>query len=260
MFFSVPIRSRLRLLPSLCGSSGEICVSMLIYSTRSFLLCLSVTPLLAGWLVGCRLSPLHPGTRLLYVVLNKIWYSVGEPVSTTAHPLGTTLTIRSIGSSSVLHPKPILGCGSCFFATTTTFRAIVLPTTLRPGWLYFLVTTPSLATHSPPAHPSTLLTFVPPAYHHRVANVISLRTTHLPIYRPTPASKSQIPTYTRRTITPTVIPRNYLLFACHATNATAQLIQCGRWAQYWKFGGREQAKGIAAKVSRRGLYFGFGFG
>jgi hypothetical protein len=50
---------------------------------------------------------------------------------------------------------------------------------------------------------------------------------------------------------PTVIPRNYLLFACHATNATAQLIQCGRWAQYWKFGGREQAKGIAAKVSRR---------
>ena len=48
----------------------------------------------------------------------------------------------------------------------------------------------------------------------------------------------------------TVIPRNYLLFACHATNATAQLVQCGRWAQYWKFGGREQAKGIAAKVSR----------
>ncbi|KAH8090301.1 hypothetical protein HD553DRAFT_302074 [Filobasidium floriforme] len=45
-----------------------------------------------------------------------------------------------------------------------------------------------------------------------------------------------------------VIPRNYLLFACHATNATAQLIQCGRWAQYWKFGGREQAKGIAAKA------------
>lgn len=59
---------------------------------------------------------------------------------------------------------------------------------------------------------------------------------------------------------PTVIPRNYLLFACHATNATAQLIQCGRWAQYWKFGGREQAKGIAAKVSRRGLSFGLGLG
>jgi hypothetical protein len=45
-----------------------------------------------------------------------------------------------------------------------------------------------------------------------------------------------------------VLPRNYLLFACHATNATAQLIQCGRWTQYWKFGGREQAKGIQAKV------------
>jgi hypothetical protein len=48
---------------------------------------------------------------------------------------------------------------------------------------------------------------------------------------------------------PTVIPRNYLLFACHATNATAQLVQCGRWAQYWKFGGREAQKGIQAKVS-----------
>ena len=47
----------------------------------------------------------------------------------------------------------------------------------------------------------------------------------------------------------TVLPRNYLLFACHATNATAQLIQCGRWTQYWKFGGREQAKGLTATVS-----------
>jgi hypothetical protein len=37
-----------------------------------------------------------------------------------------------------------------------------------------------------------------------------------------------------------VQPRNYLLFACHATNATAQVAQTGRWLQYWKFGGREQ--------------------
>lgn len=37
-----------------------------------------------------------------------------------------------------------------------------------------------------------------------------------------------------------VQPRNYLLFACHATNSAAQLIQCGRWVNYWKMGGREK--------------------
>ncbi|KAL7411307.1 hypothetical protein BDY24DRAFT_135363 [Mrakia frigida] len=34
-----------------------------------------------------------------------------------------------------------------------------------------------------------------------------------------------------------VRPRNYLLFACHATNATAQLIQTGRFVNYWYRGG-----------------------
>jgi hypothetical protein len=37
-----------------------------------------------------------------------------------------------------------------------------------------------------------------------------------------------------------VQPRNYLLFACHATNAAAQLAQSARWVNYWKFGGREK--------------------
>ena len=37
-----------------------------------------------------------------------------------------------------------------------------------------------------------------------------------------------------------VQPRNYLLFACHATNASAQVVQVGRWVNYWKFGGREK--------------------
>ena len=37
-----------------------------------------------------------------------------------------------------------------------------------------------------------------------------------------------------------VQPRNYLLFACHATNATAQLVQEGRFINYWYFGGREK--------------------
>ncbi|KAH8100698.1 UPF0041-domain-containing protein [Cristinia sonorae] len=37
-----------------------------------------------------------------------------------------------------------------------------------------------------------------------------------------------------------VIPRNYLLFACHGTNVTAQLIQESRFINYWYMGGREK--------------------
>ncbi|KAG5647972.1 hypothetical protein DXG03_007006 [Asterophora parasitica] len=37
-----------------------------------------------------------------------------------------------------------------------------------------------------------------------------------------------------------VQPRNYLLFACHATNATAQSIQEARFVNYWYNGGREK--------------------
>lgn len=37
-----------------------------------------------------------------------------------------------------------------------------------------------------------------------------------------------------------VQPRNYLLFACHATNATAQTVQSARWYKYWHMGGREE--------------------
>ncbi|PIL31926.1 hypothetical protein GSI_06630 [Ganoderma sinense ZZ0214-1] len=36
-----------------------------------------------------------------------------------------------------------------------------------------------------------------------------------------------------------VQPRNYLLFACHATNATAQLVQGARFVNYWYMGGKE---------------------
>ncbi|KZT40075.1 UPF0041-domain-containing protein [Sistotremastrum suecicum HHB10207 ss-3] len=45
-----------------------------------------------------------------------------------------------------------------------------------------------------------------------------------------------------------VQPRNYLLFACHTTNATAQLVQDGRFLNYWHFGGREKKLGATAKV------------
>ena len=38
-----------------------------------------------------------------------------------------------------------------------------------------------------------------------------------------------------------VQPRNYLLFACHATNATAQMIQGGRFVNYWYMGGKDKA-------------------
>ncbi|KAI9444789.1 hypothetical protein H4582DRAFT_846214 [Lactarius indigo] len=37
-----------------------------------------------------------------------------------------------------------------------------------------------------------------------------------------------------------VDPRNYLLFACHATNTTAQLTQGYRFVNYWYRGGKEK--------------------
>lgn len=41
-----------------------------------------------------------------------------------------------------------------------------------------------------------------------------------------------------------VQPRNYLLFACHFTNATAQSVQDARFTNYWYFGGREKKLGL----------------
>ncbi|CAE6474760.1 unnamed protein product [Rhizoctonia solani] len=49
-----------------------------------------------------------------------------------------------------------------------------------------------------------------------------------------------------------VQPRNYLLFACHATNATAQTVQLARFVNYWNLGGREKKlgqSGVAIKDS-----------
>jgi len=37
-----------------------------------------------------------------------------------------------------------------------------------------------------------------------------------------------------------VDPRNYLLFACHVTNATAQLTQGYRFVNYWNLGGKDK--------------------
>lgn len=45
-----------------------------------------------------------------------------------------------------------------------------------------------------------------------------------------------------------VQPRNYLLFACHATNATAQSIQDARFVNYWYNGGREKKLAEEAAV------------
>ncbi|KAL0951215.1 hypothetical protein HGRIS_007938 [Hohenbuehelia grisea] len=45
-----------------------------------------------------------------------------------------------------------------------------------------------------------------------------------------------------------VQPRNYLLFACHATNATAQSIQDVRFVNYWYNGGREKKLGITGEL------------
>ncbi len=47
-----------------------------------------------------------------------------------------------------------------------------------------------------------------------------------------------------------VQPRNYLLFACHATNATAQAVQLYRFGNYHYLGGKQiaQVKDAAHKV------------
>ncbi|EJT98050.1 UPF0041-domain-containing protein [Dacryopinax primogenitus] len=47
-----------------------------------------------------------------------------------------------------------------------------------------------------------------------------------------------------------VQPRNYLLFACHATNTTAQLVQGARFVNYWYMGGREKKLGPAGVAAQ----------
>ena len=41
-----------------------------------------------------------------------------------------------------------------------------------------------------------------------------------------------------------VKPRNYLLFACHTTNAITQGVQDARFVNYWYNGGREKKLGL----------------
>jgi hypothetical protein len=49
-----------------------------------------------------------------------------------------------------------------------------------------------------------------------------------------------------------VQPRNYLLFACHFTNAAAQSIQDVRFINYWHRGGREQRLELTANGEEEG--------
>ncbi|GAA5984055.1 hypothetical protein JCM11641_005581 [Rhodosporidiobolus odoratus] len=46
-----------------------------------------------------------------------------------------------------------------------------------------------------------------------------------------------------------VQPRNYLLFACHATNATAQALQGARFVQYNYFGGKDEMEKVKDAVT-----------
>jgi len=46
-----------------------------------------------------------------------------------------------------------------------------------------------------------------------------------------------------------VQPRNYLLFACHLTNAAAQIVQGGRFINYWYLGGQEKRLGQAGSAA-----------
>ncbi|KAL0581627.1 pyruvate transporter mpc1 [Marasmius crinis-equi] len=45
-----------------------------------------------------------------------------------------------------------------------------------------------------------------------------------------------------------VHPRNYLLLACHSTNAVAQSVQNYRFVDYWYNGGREKKLGLTGAV------------
>jgi hypothetical protein len=46
-----------------------------------------------------------------------------------------------------------------------------------------------------------------------------------------------------------VQPRNYLLLACHVTNATAQIVQDARYINYWYNGGREKKLGATERAN-----------
>lgn len=50
-----------------------------------------------------------------------------------------------------------------------------------------------------------------------------------------------------------VTPRNYLLFACHSVNFTAQVTQGYRFTQYWYMGGREQRLSAQAEDAASGV-------
>ncbi|EAU34497.1 conserved hypothetical protein [Aspergillus terreus NIH2624] len=47
-----------------------------------------------------------------------------------------------------------------------------------------------------------------------------------------------------------VSPKNYLLFACHAVNFSAQLAQGYRYLNYWNWGGREAKLAQAAQQGK----------
>ncbi|TVY52684.1 Mitochondrial pyruvate carrier 1 [Lachnellula cervina] len=49
-----------------------------------------------------------------------------------------------------------------------------------------------------------------------------------------------------------VSPKNYLLFACHFINEGSQLTQGYRWAQYNKWGGREEELKLKAESGVQG--------
>ncbi|KAF8922572.1 mitochondrial pyruvate carrier [Mucidula mucida] len=67
-------------------------------------------------------------------------------------------------------------------------------------------------------------------------------TTTLMCYSLTDALISFPPTAWR------VQPRNYLLFACHTTNAVAQGVQDARFLNYWYNGGREKKLGLTPEA------------
>ncbi|MCJ1350454.1 MAG: hypothetical protein MMC33_000435 [Icmadophila ericetorum] len=50
-----------------------------------------------------------------------------------------------------------------------------------------------------------------------------------------------------------VTPKNYLLFACHIVNFSAQTTQAYRYLNYWNFGGREKSLEEQAKAGLAGV-------
>ena len=72
-----------------------------------------------------------------------------------------------------------------------------------------------------------------PAFNPSIFNQHGLHAFRCVVFQHLEISSIKVPSAWR------VQPRNYLLFACHLTNTSAQLVQEARFVNYWYMGGKE---------------------